>query len=242
MNVSLVSPALIVAMMTQAAAALPLPLFRQLQAENIHYSLVSFDVRHYRLVVMDQKNGPGSQWVDAQVAGRAQHALAVINAGFFTPQGEPLGRLIAAGQARGSDNPSALGAAVWYDSQQKSEIVRRHRAPQRASELLQAGPMLIEKGQVVPGLNAERSSARCFIAWDGKNQWCIARTSACSLRQLATSINTGKASGFRIHMAMNLDGGRSAELYVDRAIAGTPILERPLWNTSVRNYLALLPR
>jgi len=131
---------------------------------------------------------------------------------------------------------------VWYESRQKSEIVRRHRAPQRARELLQAGPLLIEKSQIVSGLNAERSSARSLIAWDGKNQWCIARTSSCTLRQLAVSLNTGKACVFPIHMAMNLDGGRSAEMYVDRAIAGGPVFERPLWNTSVRNYLAVLPR
>lgn len=218
------------------------PTLRQLLVQNIHFTLVSFDQRHHRLVVLDQPAGPGSRWPNAQAAALAQHALAVINAGFFTPQGEPLGRLIASGQARGSDNPSSLGSAVWYESRQTCAIVRRSRAPMRAKELLQAGPLLIEKGQIVSGLNAERRSARCFIAWNGKEQWSIARTSPCTLRELAQSLNTGKVSPFPIHMAMNLDGGRSAEMYVGHPIPGGPVFERPLWNTTVRNYLALLPR
>ena len=63
--------------------------------------LVSFDSRSHQLRVIDQPNGPGSQWPDAATLGKSKNALAAINAGFFTPEGEPLGLVIEQGADAG---------------------------------------------------------------------------------------------------------------------------------------------
>jgi hypothetical protein len=41
---------------------------------------------------------------------------------------------------------------------------------------------------------------------------------------------------------LNLDGGRSSDLWISSAVQGGPLRERPLWNKPVRNFLVLIPR
>jgi hypothetical protein len=109
--------------------------------------------------VLDQPNGPGTQWTHVQAAAESVSGLAAINAGFFTPQGKPLGVVIANGKKAGSNNPSSLGAGVWYEAHGKTAIIRRERCNFNAPHLMQAGPFLAEKSSAVKGLDAAKTSA-----------------------------------------------------------------------------------
>ncbi|MBT6165963.1 MAG: hypothetical protein HOH94_00695, partial [Verrucomicrobia bacterium] len=53
------------------------------------FNAVTFDRRDYFLKVIDQKEGPGTEFARAEFAG--QGSLAAINGGFFNPDGSPLG-------------------------------------------------------------------------------------------------------------------------------------------------------
>ncbi|MFM2220553.1 MAG: hypothetical protein RLZZ553_301 [Verrucomicrobiota bacterium] len=218
------------------------PQHRVIKHQGVTLQAVIFDARSHRLRLIDQPRGPGSLFVNAEAAAKSVEGLAAINAGYFTPEGKPLGVMISQSKKLGGNNPSSLGSAVWFEAKGKTGIVRREKSNFNAPELLQAGPLLAENSQPVNGLENIKTSARCFIAWDGGSMWMIARTSPCTLAQLSNSIAGKNPCGFIIATALNLDGGTSADLYVSAHIDGGPGLYRALWNKPVRNFLILEKR
>jgi uncharacterized protein YigE (DUF2233 family) len=209
--------------------------------QGIAITAVCFDSRTHEIRILDQPRGPGSVWGDAETAGSTSGALAVINAGFFTPNGEPLGLIVSQGARRGNVNrASSLGAGFFIGG--PSPALIRREAWQGATEAVQAGPFLVEQGRKVGGLSPEVSTARSFIATDGGTHWFIGRTGACSLAELGAALATGRLAGDKIATALNFDGGRSSDLWVGSQIEGGPLHQRPIWNKPVRNFAALFPR
>ena len=208
---------------------------------------VSFDSRTHRLQVLDQAQGPSSKWPDCSKAGASVNGLAAINAGFFTPEGAPLGLLASGGTPGGSWNGgSSLGSALWYrDANGRSGIARRETLGQTSAkkmpDLLQAGPLLVESGKGVAGLESAKVSARTFLLWDGGSRWLMARSAPCTLAELAKILSSGTPAGWPVKSAMNLDGGRSSELWISASVGGGPSFVRPIWNNPVRNFLVLRP-
>lgn len=222
--------------------AIAAPQHRVVQLNGITLQTVSFDARSHRLRVIDQPNGPGTLFVNAEAAAKSVQGLAAINAGYFTPEGKPLGVMISNGKKLGGNNPSSLGSAVWFEAKGRTGIIRREKTNFNAPELLQAGPLLAENSRGIAGLENAKNSARCFIAWDGGTLWMIARTSPCTLAHLSQSIAGQSPCGFPIATALNLDGGTSADLFVARDIKGGPAHYRAIWNKPVRNFLVLEKR
>ena len=109
-------------------------------------------------------------------------------------------------------------------------------------ELIQAGPLLVENGQPVSGLEATKTSARIVVLWDGGTRWWIGRGSPCSLAALGQALANAQPAGWKTRHALNLDGGRSADLWVSGAISGGPFVSRPPWNRPVRNFLVLVAK
>lgn len=215
---------------------------------GITFEGVAFDSRDYRLVVVDQAGGPGARFADAAAAGLSVAGLAAVNGGFFTPEGAPLGLVIAAGKRSGAWNSaSSLGSGVWHaDGAGFSAISRREKLGRSGAavmrELLQAGPMLVENRRAVAGLDAQKASARTMILWDGGSRWWIGRGSPATLAQTAAALAGAPVPGWPVRHALNLDGGRSSDLWVSPAVAGGPLVRRPPWNRPVRNFLVLVPR
>ncbi len=213
----------------------------QTTLEGISLTAVAFDSRTHRLVVADQPGGPGSSWPDARSAAASRNGIAAVNGGFFTPEGSPLGLVIAGGKRAGSLNrASSLGAGLFVDD--GSPALVRRETGETGGELLQSGPFLVENNRAIPGLSPESSTARTFIGWDGASGWFIARSGACSLADLAKSLEGAKIGGVSCRSVLNLDGGRSSDLWAGSALAGGPVNQRPFWNKPVRNFLVLLPR
>ncbi len=209
---------------------------------------IAFDSRDFRLMVADQPNGPGSIYADAAAAARARGGVAAINAGFFTPEGAPLGLVVAAGKTSGSWNSaSSLGSGIWHRSASGSDQISRREdlGPNGAAnmrEVIQAGPMLVENGRSVGGLEATKSSARSVILWDGGTRWWIGVSSPCTLATLGQALSNGQPAGWPVRQALNLDGGRSTDLWISDAIPGGPVTRRPPWNRPVRNFLVLVAK
>ena len=209
--------------------------------------MVAFDDRDYALRVADQPRGLGSLWNTAQEAASANGAVAAVNGGFFTPEGKPLGLLVEAGTKRGSVNKSSLGSGIYLSSHAGSSIIRRetylrnsiHLNPQH---LLQVGPMLAEHSKPVSKLLKSNLRPRSFLAWDGRHHWLIGCTEPCSLGALSKALAGRTPGGFVISDAVNLDGGRSSDLWVGKTVPGGSKTHRGIFNKTVRNYLVLVPR
>jgi hypothetical protein len=233
------------AVIEEAALQAPQRLLTTLGAISIEG--VSFDSRSHRLRVLDQAKGPASIWQNCSQAGASINGLAAINAGFFTPEGAPLGLLASGGTFSGTWNGgSSLGSALWYrDGNGRCGIVRREvlgvAAARKLPDLLQAGPLLVESGKAVAKLEATKVSARSFLLWDGGTRWLMARSAPCSLAQLADALASSSPAGWPGKSALNLDGGRSSELWISSSVQGGPSFVRPIWNNPVRNYLVLCP-
>lgn len=215
---------------------------------GITFEGVAFDFRDHRLVVADQVGGPGSRFADAEAAGRSTGGLAAVNGGFFTPEGGPLGMVIAAGKTSGAWNAAtSLGSGVWHaDATGVSAISRREKLGRTGAagmrELLQAGPMLVENRRAVGGLDTEKSSARTLILWDGGSRWWIGRSSPAPLARVAAVLAGESVPGWAVRHALNLDGGRSSDLWISGEVKGGPVSIRPPWNKPVRNFLVLVPK
>jgi len=211
---------------------------------GISFEGVAFDGRNHRLVVVDQPSGPGSRYPDAKAAAASRQGLAAFNAGFFTPEGGLLGKIVSAGLPAGSWNRSSLGSGIFQeDSAGRMTLTRRRGdATEGRRELLQAGPLLVEGGSTVPGLDAAKPAVRMLIAWDGGDRWWIGRSSSCTLAALGTALGHGSPTSWPVRMGLNLDGGRSTDLWVSGSVPGGPASFRPLWNRPVRNFLVLVPR
>ncbi len=220
------------------------PRVRNREISSILFEGIAFDSRSYRLAVADQLGGPGSRFADAAAAAQSLGGLAAANAGFFTPEGAPLGRVVSQGRATGSWNTaSSLGSGVWFETNDRQcRIARRGAIPGNIRELIQAGPLLVENRRPVGGLDSTKSRVRTLVAWDGGTRWWLGRTTPCTLAGLAAAMTNGQPAGWPVVAALNLDGGRSADLWISGKIAGGPLVRRPLWNRPVRNFLVLLPR
>lgn len=230
-----------------ASSPVAAPRVVQASLDGIALTLVAFDSRSHRLRVADQTGGPASRWPDSRAAGEALGGVAAINGGFFTPAGDPLGLVIADGRRAGTLNRSSLGSGIWFDDPQAgSALLRREQwqqtGPAHPRSLLQSGPFLVDQDRPVGGLENDRVRPRSVVAWDGGHRWFIATATPCTLDQLAATLARSQPAGWRIHRALNLDGGRSTELWLAAGLAGGPSLERPLWNKPVRNFLVLAPR
>jgi hypothetical protein len=216
-------------------------------SSGITFQGVAFDARSHKLVVVDQAGGPGARFADAADAGQSVGGMAAVNGGFFTPEGGPLGLVIASGKRAGAWNSStSLGSGVWHaDGSGGSAIDRRESLGMaRATamwELLQAGPMLVWNGRAVTGLDEEKTSARTMVLWDGGSRWWIGRSSPASLARTAAALTSSPLPGWPVKHALNLDGGRSSELWISDHVSGGPLSIRPPWNKAVRNFLVLVP-
>ena len=213
---------------------------------GITFEGVTFDSRSHRLVVADQAKGPASEFADSAAAAKSLGGLAAVNAGFFTPEGQPLGRIVSAGMPSSAwNNASSLGSGLWFETTAGNSMIARRRELGPAisvRELIQAGPLLIENSRVVSGLEPVKISARSLILWDGGSRWWIGHSSPCSLAALGQSLSVGQPADWPVRHALNLDGGRSSDLWISDRIAGGPVLIRPPWNRPVRNFLVLVER
>jgi len=207
---------------------------------------VSFDSRTHCLKVIDQKDGPGSSFPTSMDAANSLGGLMAINGGFFTPDGNPLGLVISDAKSTGGWNAaSSLGSGIYrINSSGRASISRRssRSAVSNSQELLQSGPLLIENSSAVRGLDSGKSALRSIILTDGESRWWVGKTSSCSLADLGRALAVSSPTSWKIRYALNLDGGRSTDLFISSKVPGGPVERRGFLNRPVRNFLVLTGR
>ena len=211
---------------------------RTASLNGTNFTAVTFDRRDYFLKVIDQKGGPGSKFSSAQDAGTG--SLAVINGGFFTPEGSPLGLVISGGESRGTFNSASFLGTGILDGEKVSLATRQNY--KKSSELLQTGPRLIWAGETLTGLSTTNVRPRSFMIWDGENHFGLVYADSASLKGLSNNLKSQPIPGIKIKYAVNLDGGTSCDLWVSEAVAGGGFSKNSFLRKKARNYLALKAR
>ncbi|MES2598976.1 MAG: phosphodiester glycosidase family protein [Verrucomicrobiota bacterium] len=213
----------------------------QVEGGTAEMSAVRFDSRHFTLRVVDQPES----WSFGDTLGssmRSAGAIAGVNGGYFHPDFTPLGLMIANGRTLGQFTRSSLVSGMLRVLQGEPALIWNSESSSTAgaSDLLQAGPRLVDRGQPVSGLNASKVAARTFLATDGKHHWLVGVVRSTTLKGLAKLLAMPNlVAGMRVDRALNLDGGRSTAFYV-RTSDGREI-SQPGWST-VRSYVAVVPR
>lgn len=192
------------------------------------------------LCVLDE--GVPRRFGSLRQAVNASGCMAGVNGGYFAadPQSSPLGLVIHRGR---QISPLATRgftvSGVLYDTGNGIFLERSRNlthAPKHMQEAIQGGPFLIEKGNIVKGLNNTRRASRTFVATDGRGQWCIGVCSSMTLHELACWLRQGALAPFRISTALNLDGG-SSSAFLDTGSGVSLPASKP-----VRNYVGIKQR
>lgn len=207
---------------------------------DVELQLVFFEAAKCDLRVIDQP-----QRVSAGSLGDAMRSgnyIAGCNAGYFTPEFAPLGLVISNSTRAGSfQKSSLLGGMVVVRKGRPTLLWRDEYVEQKAvTELVQAGPRLVNGGKPVAGLDATKRRARTFIVTDCAGKWAIGICDRASLRELSDILATDAiVPELEVERALNFDGGSSTGLWFRRA-DGKESYSREF--ATVRNFLAVLPR
>lgn len=212
--------------------------YQEVNANGITFHLVTFDTSEYTLKVADQST-LGGNWPTAKTAALNLGGVAAVNGGFFNADGSPLGLVRSGGKSAGSWNTaSSLASGVYQYSQGRCQLLRNRNANRSATELLQTGPFLVENHATVSGLSRKRVAQRSILLWDGGNHFALGITSSCTLGDLSPAIKA-LPSSIPQKTALNLDGGRSTDLYVSSKVSNGGTVKGHWLKSQVRNYLVL---
>lgn len=198
---------------------------------------VTFGERAYSIRVIDSPV-PG----ESRLAPTLESAGAVagVNGGYFHSDMRPVGLVIAGGRELHPFQRAKLLSGVLEVRPGKIQIVRSSRfAPGRdVREAIQCGPMLVDEGSAVAGLNSTTPARRTVIATDGRGRWAMVYMTSVTLADAARILLAPGALGdWTPRTALNLDGGRSSGLWA----AGPPVVSRPEFSR-VRNFIGVFPR
>lgn len=204
---------------------------------QIHYFIVNQN--SYNLELVDQPEGPGTLWENAEKAATKNNAIGAINAGFFTPEGKPLGICISNSKKTGSLNKTSIGSGCFIVNRNgipvivRSSEINRYKNPK---SLVQAGPFLIENKKPIQVKDSE-PRPRSFIAHDTNGNWLFAMVDSISMSNLVSYLQDDGIPGFTITTALNLDGGRSSQLYHADKEGQTSKQVAAFMYRKVRNYI-----
>lgn len=190
------------------------------QAPKLDFSLQTkcFSTKQYGLKIIDN---PQPEWNDLPLRMRQHNCVLGINGGFFDKDFEPVGLVIIDGKKISPlNNTSKLVSGVLAGNAKGMHLMRREqweaylKKNPKVSFALQSGPFLLEDGKRVKGLHKQRIARRSFIACDAQNNWLIGVCSAVTLHDLALILADSKnLGGFKVHTALNLDGGSSCAFF-----------------------------
>ena len=203
---------------------------------TLHFA--AFDTRAATLRVIDQ---PNAQRRDLAEAMTEMDALAGVNGGYFDPEDAPVGLLVSEGRVLAPLRKAKLLSGVLFATRSRVDVVRRTRfsMSDKIESALQCGPLLVERGGPVAGLNDSRLARRTFAAVDGNGRAALGVCSAVSLAELGRILClTNTAGKMKIVRALNLDGGSSSAFWFAGRDGNTSIAEQK----TVRDFVAIMPR
>lgn len=165
--------------------------------------------------------------------------LAGVNAGYFHPNGTPLGLVILQGKEIHPQEKAKLLSGFLVITHDTFSLLRvGEKLPAHINDVLQAGPFLMDHRTTVLGLETTRIARRSFLATDNHNHWIMGVISPVTLAEASQILLAASPAFFKttkIERALNLDGGSSSALWVD--LKPIPFSQEEFGY--VRNFLGL---
>jgi uncharacterized protein YigE (DUF2233 family) len=200
--------------------------------------LAIFSTKSCRIRVVDQASEPR---VDLEEAMARGNFLAAVNGGYFDPQYNPIGLLIVDGKIIAPLQKARLLSGVLSASGKKIQISRvaEFSLNSRPETAVECGPMIVDGGKPVRGLESSKIARRTFAAVLSGDKAVLGFCSDVTLADLASILGSGVIFDFRIQRALNLDGGSSSAFWFKRANGRAFSISE---QKAVRDFVAIVPR
>jgi len=197
-----------------------------------------FSTKSCRLRVIDQPSEPRQDLEEVMSRG---NFLAAVNGGYFDPDYKPIGLLIVDGTIIARLQKARLLSGVLSGSAKKVQISRvaEFSMAQKPDAAVECGPMVVDLGKSVRGLESTRTARRTFAATGAGDKAVLGFCSDVTLADLSSILATVLAPDFKVQRALNLDGGSSSAFWFKRAngTAFSIAEQKP-----VRDFVAIAPR
>jgi uncharacterized protein YigE (DUF2233 family) len=206
--------------------------------DRVSVELALFSMKSLKLRVIDQ---PAEPRLDLDEAMRREKCLAGVNGGYFDPNYKPIGLLIADGKTIAPLQHARLLTGVLTASAGKFQILRvgEFSQKEKIEAAVESGPMIVDAGKPVGGLEPTRDARRTFAAVTNANRGVLGFCSDVSLSDLSKILTAQLAADLRIRRALNLDGGSSSGFwFLRRNGTAFSIPEEK----NVRDFVALVPK
>ncbi|MEI8292514.1 MAG: phosphodiester glycosidase family protein [bacterium] len=205
--------------------------------QTARVTALCFNDKNHTLRVIDSPS-PGS----ATLANTLRNAkvLGGVNGGYFHEDFRPVGLVISDGKTlNGFERAKLLSGVVGVKSDGHVSILRSgdyDSAKFQLHQAIQCGPMLVEDGHAVAGLNGDRIARRTVVAKGMGGQAALVYISSVSLADAARILALPSIlDTWKPQNALNLDGGSSSGLWACNGVSLSEIAR-------VRNFLAIVPR
>jgi hypothetical protein len=206
--------------------------------ERVSMELALFSTKSCTLRVIDQPMEPR---LDLAQAMQREKCLAGVNGGYFDPSYAPIGLLIVDGKTIAPLERARLLSGVLSASAGKIQISRFEQfSPKpKIDAAVECGPMVVDLGQSVPGLESTRPARRTFAAVAAGNRAALGFCSDVTLADLSKILATDFAAKFKIQRAINLDGGSSSTFWFKRQNGSAFSIPE---EKTVRDFIAVVPK
>ena len=187
---------------------------------------------------MDQPTEPRQDLDEAMQSG---NFLAAVNGGYFDPEYRPIGLLIVDGTIIAPLLKARLLTGVLSALGKKVQIARisEFSWTQKPDAALECGPMVVDLGKSVRGLESTKAARRTFVAVGSGDKAALGFCSDVTLADLSNILAVVVIPEFKIQRALNLDGGSSSAFWFKRANGSTFSISE---QKTVRDFVAIVPR
>ena len=206
--------------------------------ERVSMELALFSVKSCRLRVIDQPTEPRADLDEVMLR---EKCLAGVNGGYFDPDYRPIGLLVVDGRTIAPLQRARLLSGVLSALAGRVQIWRigEFSRQQRADAAIECGPMIVDLGKPVRGLESTHPARRTFAAVVAGDRAALGFCSDITLADFASILVLPFATDFKIQRALNLDGGSSSAFWFARK-DGTAF-SIPEQKT-VRDFVGVIPR
>lgn len=198
---------------------------------------ITFNDKVHHLRVIDSPS-PGNATLQNTL--RAAGALAGVNGNYFQKDFTPVGLVISGNQTvHPFQTAKILSGIAGVTPDGRTRILRSGSYDPHKNiftQALQCGPVLVEEGKPVAGLDDAKIARRTVIATGPGGNTALIYMSSVTLAEAARILSIhGILDTWTPAIALNLDGGSSSGLWAGDAIT-LPEISR------VRNFLALFAK
>ncbi|HEY6071472.1 MAG TPA: phosphodiester glycosidase family protein, partial [Chthoniobacterales bacterium] len=141
-----------------------------------------------------------------------------VNGGYFDPEYRPIGLLIVDGTTIAPLQKARLLSGVLSVSPKKVQIFRvaEFTTGQKLDAAVECGPMIVDLGKSVRGLESSKMARRTFVAVSSGDKAVLGFCSDVTLADLSNILAIVTVPDFKIQRALNLDGGSSSAFWFKR--------------------------